>query len=68
MINFDGDYLPDDMDFDDVHYDLHNLKEGTPSNQFKQMAKGPSYEESGLGYSIEQQQLEEAIKRSLQQK
>ena len=21
MINFDGDYLPDDMDFDDMNYD-----------------------------------------------
>ena len=68
MINFDGDYLPDDMDFDDMNYDLHNLKEGIPSNQYKQMAKGVNYEESGLGYSLEQQQLEEAIKRSLQQK
>ena len=68
LINFDGDYLPDDMDFDDIHYDLHNLKEGVPSNQYKQMAKGTNYEESGLGYSLEQQQLEESIKRSLQQK
>ena len=68
MINFDGDYLPDDMDFDDMNYDLHNLKEGIPSTQYKQMAKGINYDESGLGYSLEQQQLEEAIKRSLQQK
>ena len=68
MINFDGDYLPDDMDFDDMNYDLHNLKEGIPSTKYKQMAKGINYDESGLGYSLEQQQLEEAIKRSLQQK
>ena len=56
------------LTIDDMNYDLHNLKEGIPSTQYKQMAKGINYDESGLGYSLEQQQLEEAIKRSLQQK
>lgn len=56
------------MDFEDINYDLHNLKYGLPSNKQNQMARGVGIQNSGEGYSLEQLQLEEAIKRSLQQK
>lgn len=56
------------MDFDDVNYDLHNLKHGLPSNKQNQMAGVTRIQNSGEGYSLEQLQLEEAIKRSLLQK